>query len=1040
MTNAIGSVWQKWDLHIHTPASFHWNGPRFHEMTLEQRDVACKKVIDRINELDVVAFCVMDYWTFDGFITLREYLSRNPNMRKKRIFPGIEFRMAAPTDFRLNSHVLINDEVTDDALKAFVVNLRLASDEEKPPTREHFIQIGRDFEPGKLKQIYGWAVEARADEEKMLRIGHETALVTRESVKKAIEVVGKDHCIIIQPYDTSDGMEKLDWLCHPYTDSYLMKWADCFETRSQIHVDLFLGNGHPKKAEIGKQFIENLGGYPKPVVAGSDAHQVEKYGVFPNNRATWLKAQPTFKGLKQVSHEPGLRCFIGEKPTKLSHIVENPTKYIRSIKLAKIHGSLLPETWFDGQEIILNPGLIAIIGNKGSGKSALADIIALAGNSHCTNMGFLNDRRFRQGANKAKQFTVTIGWADGTLTEVPLSKNPDQLQPERVRYLPQNFIEDLCNDIAAGNETEFGKELRKVIFLHVPEERQLKAGSLDELLDVLIKPHRKAIQQSQQTLRTLNERIVSNESEMSAATIKGYTTALELKQKELEAHDKIKPAEKPKPAENPEDANTKQTIGEIEKREASLLAIREKISSLQEERITLTAEQLGLTQLLAHIKNFVDYHEQFIAEYSASFEEAGFEVNEIIDVQIKQDPLTKRATEISTRIAQIKLDLEDKPVEGEFVVVKGMKAQEIDILAQLKKLQDQLNAPEKEYQSYLSELGKWKVRRNAIIGAADKLDTIEYLTDRIKRATEAVPLELDTLREERRGLVQRIHKELLAIRTSYEELYAPVQKVASEAAGAAGASDTLQLEFNAYISSAKFQENFLDFIHKNRTGTFYGEDESRKAVTDILNAHDLGTTEGVGAFTEAIYAALVEYDRNGVKEKIAIDAQLRQNKTIQELYDFLYGLPYLDVRYTLQLGGKDISQLSPGEKGALLLVFYLLLDNEEVPIIIDQPEHNLDNESVVRLLVDCIRKARARRQVVIVTHNPNLAVFCDADQMICCKIDKADGNKITYSTGAIEDYDVNQVSVTVLEGTYAAFDNRRKKYQKPQVDYGVSHD
>lgn len=140
---------------------------------------------------------------------------------------------------------------------------------------------------------------------------------------------------------------------------------------------------------------------------------------------------------------------------------------------------------------------------------------------------------------------------------------------------------------------------------------------------------------------------------------------------------------------------------------------------------------------------------------------------------------------------------------------------------------------------------------------------------------------------------------------------------------------------------------------------------------------------------------------------------------------------YLDVRYALKLGGKDIAQLSSGEKGALPLVFYLLLDPEEIPIIIDQPEQNLDNESVVKLLVDCIRQARSRRQVVIVTHNPNLAVVCDADQVISCKIDKANGSKVTYECGAIEDQPINEAAVNVLEGTYPAFDNRRKKYHKP---------
>jgi hypothetical protein len=59
--SAIGSVWQKWDLHIHTPASFHWDGQRFHQMNNEKRDAACKKIVEKIKELDVVVFCIMDY-------------------------------------------------------------------------------------------------------------------------------------------------------------------------------------------------------------------------------------------------------------------------------------------------------------------------------------------------------------------------------------------------------------------------------------------------------------------------------------------------------------------------------------------------------------------------------------------------------------------------------------------------------------------------------------------------------------------------------------------------------------------------------------------------------------------------------------------------------------------------------------------------------------------------------------------------------------------------------------------------------------------
>lgn len=97
------------------------------------------------------------------------------------------------------------------------------------------------------------------------------------------------------------------------------------------------------------------------------------------------------------------------------------------------------------------------------------------------------------------------------------------------------------------------------------------------------------------------------------------------------------------------------------------------------------------------------------------------------------------------------------------------------------------------------------------------------------------------------------------------------------------------------------------------------------------------------------------------------------------------------------------------------------------PIIIDQPEDNLDNQSVYNKLVPCICAAKQKRQVIIVTHNPNIAVACDAEQIICCKMDK-NTHKITYLSGAIEDQEIKQNVVDILEGTMPAFDLRRRKY------------
>ena len=1029
--NSVGSIWQKWDLHIHTPASFKWdNGKKLHAQNSVEQEQTCKDIVARINALDVTAFCIMDYWTFDGYILLRKYLDANSGATGKALFPGIELRMEAPTNFRLNTHVLISNEVPLENLQHFLSTLRLGGPDGKPPSRQNLIDVAREYDAGKLR-VHGFKPEDKADDDRMHHLGVITAEVTRESVEKAIEVIGKEHCLLIQPYGCSDGIERLDWEEHPYADHVLMKWADCFETRKQSQVELFLGIAKLERQNIADEFLDNIGGAPKPVLSGSDAHEYAKYGVYPSDRATWLKAQPTFKGLMQVCYEPVLRCHIGGQPPKLDHVSQNPTRYMKSLALAKIPDSILDEHWFDGAGLELNPGLIAIIGNKGSGKSALADILALAGNSHCPKMEFLNDSRFRRAGNKAKHFSATLVWADGTPVTVPLDRNADLREPERIRYLPQHFIEELCNEISSGNETNFEKELKKVIFSHVPPEKQLKMGSLDELLDYLIQARKQAFAQVQQELRTLNDTIARNEAEISDDTLKSYRTALSLKERELEAIDKAPPPAVAKPDEDPDDDVTKAAMGSIENKSLELAEIQNQLQAAKTERIELVAEASSLKRLSGYLDNFDNSYKTFIENHETEFTDAGFDVKETVKLTIDRAPITTQSTKVSSRLAELAMLIDGTPATESEPDLKGLQTKELECSAAIAKIQDGLKAPEKAYQAYRKLHSEWTARRNAVIGAPEQTETIEYFKARIKRATELLPDELATLRDQRRELVRKLHAELLAIRTAYEESYSAVQTIAADAATSA---DSIQLEFDAYLSSTGFEDNFLDFIHRHRKGNFYGEEDSRKVVRDLLNAHDFNSTESVVQFTDAVMTALTVIEKDGKQESLPVPPQLRDKKKVHELYDYLYGLGYLDVRYTLRLGGKDISQLSPGEKGALLLVFYLLLDTEEIPIIIDQPEHNLDNESVVRLLVDCIRKARSRRQVVIVTHNPNLAVYCDADQIIYCHIDKADGHRIRYETGAIEDYDINRLTVNVLEGTYRAFDNRRKKYHRPQPE------
>ena len=108
--------------------------------------------------------------------------------------------------------------------------------------------------------------------------------------------------------------------------------------------------------------------FGKPSITTSDAHEVSEVGT----NACWIKADLTFEGLKQILAEPERISF--EEPEILTRIKKNPYKFIRSLVVRRTSGATMPEKWFDNIKIQLNPGLVAVIGNKGSGKSALTDI------------------------------------------------------------------------------------------------------------------------------------------------------------------------------------------------------------------------------------------------------------------------------------------------------------------------------------------------------------------------------------------------------------------------------------------------------------------------------------------------------------------------------------------------------------------------------------------------------------------------------------------------------------------------------------------
>jgi energy-coupling factor transporter ATP-binding protein EcfA2 len=146
---------------------------------------------------------------------------------------------------------------------------------------------------------------------------------------------------------------------------------------------------------------------------------------------------------------------------------------------------------------------------------------------------------------------------------------------------------------------------------------------------------------------------------------------------------------------------------------------------------------------------------------------------------------------------------------------------------------------------------------------------------------------------------------------------------------------------------------------------------------------------------------------------------------------WLFSTEHISIRNEIAYDGVDICKLSPGTRGIVLLLLYLALDDaDDRPLIIDQPEENLDPKSVFDELVSLFTKAKTKRQVIMVTHNANLVINTDADQIIIAEAGPHPAlglPSITYVAGGLEDADIRKAVCDISEGGEDAFRERVRR-------------
>ena len=985
-TFSKGSEWRKWDLHIHSPASNGYLGNY-------------DDLMKTLTSSEAEVFGINDYCTVEGY---EEILSKG-GIKNKVLFPVIELRMnniianrkGTPTQggVRINFHLIFNNEPNVlKRAKTWLTSL------------DCYNEHGKSDQLGNI---------SKANIEK-ITFDFEKVIKSLENVDLRKEV------LIWLPYDEYGGIDDID----PHDNFFklgLIKNADIIGSSTKKQIDFFLWRDDKFSQKKYKEWFEK----PLPCMKGSDSHEA-KYpaGMLrdansePIQRYCWIKAEPTFEGLKQITIEPTDRIYIGLLPQKLVDVENNKSRYISSINISHLTQGHVP-SWFENN-IPLNSGLVAIIGKKGSGKSAIADIIALNGKSSIppNEYSFLTKEKFRK-KDLAKNYSSSMIWIDGTREAINLNNEVDiSTEVEKVKYLPQRFVETICNE--NGVSELFQQEINKVIFSYVDPTERLDTNNLDELIELKTSVVDQLVTQHRDQLRQTNLEIVELENKTSET----YKTKLvnELAEKERKLKGIVTPKEVTKPTGKLNPA-TQQKVNDLSD---NIERLKKEIK-VETTNLTNTNNKLAnLNKIRESLQLLETKVQEYLQKLEDSAKDISLDLGKIFDLKINFDLISKKEEEFSIA----KTEIEKKLAQNNSTSKVSLYTLKDKLQKELDSITENLNKEQKNYQDYLKALQEFKEKQAKIVGEKGDigLTTITSIKTELTYVEKGLLDDLKKRYENRINLAKKIFNQLLVKIKFYKEIYQPlINFIEEERELQEKSGNILNFSVGLNFNGSEFSEEFFSFINQNRDGSFQGKESGEKLLKSILDKLNIDTVDGVLDLPQEIIEHLKKDMTTSTNESKIIDSQLKRDK--KELYNFLYGLEYLNVQYKIIFNGKDLNEneFSPGEKGALLLIFYLHIDKNKIPLIMDQPEENLDNESVYTLLVPYIKKAKQGRQIFVVTHNPNLAIVCDSEQIICASMDKKK-NEIRYVTGSIENPAMNEKITDILEGTLPAFDNRDKKY------------
>jgi len=901
-----GSEWRKWDLHVHTPYSIvnHYKG--------KDNDEKWEKFLSDLENLpaEFKVLGINDYLFIDGYRKMLEYKEKGRLKNIELLLPVIEFRIekfAGHKEFKkVNLHVIFSNELSPDIIQkqfldAITNHFKLTPGINGTKwsgviSKESLEDFGKKIKESVPK-------DKLADYGSDLEEGFNNLCFDEDYILKHLE----NNTFLKDKYLIAIG--KTEWESLAWNDQSIAIKKDIINKANVVFTSVKdIKDFEKAKAKLKEQNVNDLLLDCSDAHYNSDSQEKDRIGKC----FTWIKADPTFEGLKQIIYEPEERVRIQEnnpeydfdKPTFSKIIITQPLEIFNGEKVK-----------FNKTELPLNKNLITIIGGRGTGKSLLLNYIA---NTFKKPILAYQNKDKPVHFNESEHFAIEWQKSNTPQSEKITFNAKDKGVLDFI-FIEQGKLKNISDYKILANEI---KKVLKIDNLQFDEnfDKEIK-----ELLDDL-KKLKEWFEYKNEKGEKINNRQFNESKKQEAENLLKTITTVDNRQK-LEIY-----------TSNIKSINNCENI----------------LSKLKDIKNRLENFKADINNSISNINTNIQKEKiNDVSIPSVDFE------SQIVAIKSVEGKLITVIEEKKMKNSEIKKEFEKQGYKGDLET----------LLSNAEKYQKNIQEAEVK----LKEIEEREKQLN------ERLQQRNNLADKLKEEYERQKKEIDNAWN---NLLNNFSNEQRKV----------VSKILEKR--------EISIEGEIYFNLKAFNEKLKEYLDL-RTYKNLSEDIGINSVDDYWN-----------------------FIKNTLKNFIE---GKEKEKTKKELEDLFFNLQerkdYLYVIPKIKFMNKTLDQLSVGQRGTLYLLLQFATNTFSSPLIFDQPEDDLDNEFITLELVGLFKELKRYRQIIISTHNANLVVTADAEQVI---VANNKDETLTYTSGSLENSEIINSVCKILEGGKDAFRKREK--------------